>query len=482
MRSYDPVDDRDREPTYRESTFVAGPGQTVRASETVREERVEVTADEGSDETEQIRVEIEETRAEMSGTVDAIQEKLNPATLADQAKEAVREVAEHAAEQAREHAKEAVREATEHAKDAVREATVGRAEHMVSSAGQTAKGVRETVLETIKANPVPAALAGLSLGWLFMNRSSGSSSYQYRGSGAAYPYGTRSTTYPYETRGTAYPYETRQPYYADQDRGAGEGITSKVGETAGQVRETAGQVVNEVGEMAGNVASSAGRAVSGAGDTAGDLGSSILDTITQNPVPAALTGVGLAWLLMNRSSSGQQPYRAHSAEHYWRGDAPGQPSYQTGQSGSGVGGAVGQAQEKAGQVAGQVQDKAGQVAGQVQDTAGQVVGQVQETAGQLVGGAQHQATRLPGRVQRMAQENPLMAGALAVTVGAAVGLAMPETQREDQLLGGTRDNFMRQAKGTAQETVQKVQQVAGEAQQAAQQAAKDAAGEQQLTT
>src|SRR5215212_3410617 len=106
-------------------------------------------------ETEEIRARIEETRAEMSGTIDAIQEKLSPDRL------------------------------KEHAKEMVREATVGRAEDIVSNAGQTAKGFSYDMLETIKQNPLPAALAAVGLGWLFMKNSNNSSQdrsryYQYR--------------------------------------------------------------------------------------------------------------------------------------------------------------------------------------------------------------------------------------------------------------------------------------------------------------
>src|SRR5690349_20490570 len=88
-------------------------------------------------ETEEIRARIEETRAEMSGTIDAIQEKLSPDRL------------------------------KEHAKEAVQEATVGRAEEFVRNAGETAKGFGSDMLETIKQNPLPTALAAIGLGSLF---------------------------------------------------------------------------------------------------------------------------------------------------------------------------------------------------------------------------------------------------------------------------------------------------------------------------
>jgi ElaB/YqjD/DUF883 family membrane-anchored ribosome-binding protein len=85
-------------------------------------------------EVEEIRADIETTRHEMSGTLNELGERLDPAHLMDQAKHNVRE------------------------------ATIGRVE-------ETAKGVSDMVMDTIKRNPVPAALAGAGLALLWANRS-----------------------------------------------------------------------------------------------------------------------------------------------------------------------------------------------------------------------------------------------------------------------------------------------------------------------
>src|SRR3712207_1087798 len=79
-------------------------------------------------EIEHTRTEIERTRADMSETVDAIQERLSPENLKEQAK------------------------------DRVKEATVGRAQEAGSG-----------IVETIRANPLPAALTGIGLGWLLVS-------------------------------------------------------------------------------------------------------------------------------------------------------------------------------------------------------------------------------------------------------------------------------------------------------------------------
>ena len=68
-------------------------------------------------------------------------------------------------------------------------------------------------------------------------------------------------------------------------------------------------------------------------------------------------------------------------------------------------------------------------------------------------------------------------GVAALALGAAVGLVLPQTERENRLMGEARDSLVEKARGVAQETVEKVQAVAGEAQQAV----KDEASKQGLT-
>lgn len=122
-----------------------------------------------SDDPEQIRAEIEQTREQLSGTIDAIQAKLSPDNLKEQALEGV--------EQVRDRVMETARDAAEHAIDHARDRTIGRAEDFVDDA----KGVGYTVIDTIRDNPVPAALAALGIGWLLMEgRNSASQSQSYR--------------------------------------------------------------------------------------------------------------------------------------------------------------------------------------------------------------------------------------------------------------------------------------------------------------
>ena len=91
-----------------------------------------------SDDPAQIRAEIEQTRARMGQTIDQIQERLSPARLKQQTK------------------------------DTIRDATIGKVEEMTNRAEYEVKSWRSKIVQTVKDNPVPAALIGVGLGWLIM--------------------------------------------------------------------------------------------------------------------------------------------------------------------------------------------------------------------------------------------------------------------------------------------------------------------------
>jgi len=94
-------------------------------------------------------INIEQTRVEMSETVDAIQEKLSPAHLAQQSKDVVRD-------------------ATVGMVQDVAGSVVDTAKGVVSRPGSTATQAGSAVAESIKQNPVPVALIGIGLGWLLL--------------------------------------------------------------------------------------------------------------------------------------------------------------------------------------------------------------------------------------------------------------------------------------------------------------------------
>jgi Protein of unknown function (DUF3618) len=92
--------------------------------------------------TDELRAGIHETRAEMSQTINAIQERLSPDHLVSDTK------------------------------DAIKEATVERAKQVAQGASRAAEIARDSfehpgrVVQRVKANPVPAAVMGVAAMWL----------------------------------------------------------------------------------------------------------------------------------------------------------------------------------------------------------------------------------------------------------------------------------------------------------------------------
>lgn len=161
----------------------------------------------------------------------------------------------------------------------------------------------------------------------------------------------------------------------------------------------------------------------------------------QNLLPAALIGIGTAWLLMNRSSRPRTAYWEHDEPAgSWRGAAE--------REGSGAYGAVGTqgtATERVSAMAGRTSERAGELADSARTA-------VRETS-----------RRAQNHLQRAIHENPLAVGAAAAILGAAVGLALPETERENQWMGEARESVLDRAQDLAREAKEKVKQAASDA-------------------
>ncbi len=225
-------------------------------------------------------------------------------------------------------------------------------------------------------------------------------------------------------------------------------------------------------------------------DTARESGYTLLDTLRQNPLPAALAGIGVGWLVMKVRENGQRR-SAYRYGGYQQRYAPGYGGHSTGGYSAQYGGRYGDervtyhgATSSGGSngpsLTDRAQDTMGQVSDKVTGTAQQVGGQIQDQAQQVASQAQYQAYRAKGWFERTMDENPLAIGLVAVAAGALAGMAVPETDQERQWMGPARDQLMDKAQDIAQDTAQKAQRVAQEATNAATNAAKSEAKNQNL--
>ena len=195
--------------------------------------------DEEQTEAAEIRAEIEETREEMGGTLNELGDRLEPGNLVQQAK------------------------------DNVRDATIGRVE-------ETARGMSDMVMDTIKRNPIPSAMAGAGLALLWMNRSNDNGMKRFG--------------------------DDRASRYS----GTGPSIGQKAGEVAGTVGDTVGSAVGTVKDGAGDAVSTVAQGATTAVDEVGWR----LDSFMQaNPLAMGAIAMGagaLAGTLIPESPQEQQ--------------------------------------------------------------------------------------------------------------------------------------------------------------------------------
>lgn len=71
--------------------------------------------------------------------------------------------------------------------------------------------------------------------------------------------------------------------------------------------------------------------------------------------------------------------------------------------------------------------------------------------------SQQQYYRAKDNFSHMAEEQPLLLGALGLAVGSVIGALLPATRREDELMGHTRDDLMARGQRVAREQADQLQ-------------------------
>lgn len=232
------------------------------------------------------------------------------------------------------------------------------------------------------------------------------------------------------------------------------------------------------------------------GSTAG--ASRIWRIAKQHPGPAAVIGVGLAWMLSentkgsdDRTEYGYRPGYAgaygYSGRKGYTGYA-GTTGYETGYAGDydehegRVSSALHSAGDKVSNVAGTAKDAVTGAASTAKDavvdaasTAKDAVIGAKDRVTEAAGTAREKASELSWQAREQAryrtrqarvgfwetmEERPLALGAAAIALGVVAGLMIPSTRKEDELMGETRDRLMERAKEVGGEALEKGKQVA----------------------
>ncbi|HEV2529209.1 MAG TPA: DUF3618 domain-containing protein [Thermomicrobiales bacterium] len=386
--------------------------------------------------------EVQQTREDISETLDAIQEKLAPSRLTDDARDAAVETVDHVVAEARATAQEwsemasvAAMEAVEHALKKIREAFPDLSQQAQHTARETVDHAmaeaRSSATEAVDHALVKAREALPDL------------------TAQAQEAARQAVDHAIAEARLAFPDLTQQAQEA-----AREAVDHAISEAKQAIRELGDQTRAAVRNATiGKVE----RMATTTSETSKSFSSTTVQTIKQNPGPAALAALGLGWLVMNGRSSAKNQSSTSVASG----------TSNSGSLGDGVQNKLGQAQAASGEAVDKVTDTVADASGKVTDALGTAsdkmtnsatvaAGQVQETAIQ----ATNKAKQVPTRLRESIAKNPIPMGLVAAALGTAAAFAVPETRRENALLGETRDNLVGQAQATAQTTIEKVQRVA----------------------
>jgi ElaB/YqjD/DUF883 family membrane-anchored ribosome-binding protein len=257
----------------------------------------------------------------------------------------------------------------------------------------------------------------------------------------------------------------------------------KIESRIGEIRErlSPGQIVDELLSYTKN----------GGQHFAANLG----QTVSNNPLPAALLGISLVWLMSGqgpklsmphsepaRPRSPEYPYatvsggmrrvgHAADAAGDWYSDWEDSTGKRYKAKSNELGHRASEFIDDAGRKFGGFIDETGHRVRDFQDEAGnrfddamgwashtfhdaqhglsQAADQVSQQAQQLGANAQQQVDRTTRMAMDMFRDQPLVAGALAFAAGAAIGAALPHTDQEDQAIGKVSDKVKKQAADAA---------------------------------
>jgi ElaB/YqjD/DUF883 family membrane-anchored ribosome-binding protein len=196
-------------------------------------------------------------------------------------------------------------------------------------------------------------------------------------------------------------------------------------------------------------------------DNGGEFANNLGRSVKENPVPAILTVVGIAWMVASSNRPRSSIADAYD-DRYARDDFNAADFDDTGfedDAGDQKEGLTEKAQRLKAS-AGETLSDAGQRVKSAADRARQKLTGTKQTVSsglrRTSGTAQVQTQRVREGFNSLLSEQPLLLGALGIAVGAAIGAALPSTEQEDRLFGSTRDKALSEVKQRGAESYEQV--------------------------
>jgi hypothetical protein len=188
------------------------------------------------------------------------------------------------------------------------------------------------------------------------------------------------------------------------------------------------------------------------------------DQVVGNPLPVAVIGASLAWLMLgprtgSRATAGAGARR--TANLGADGSAAG-PGFADGVA-STINRAKDAAKDAANQVGGSMRDAAGSMSQSAQQAAGgfrETAGSMADAASRTVSSisestklAGHQTLKTGSTLLDFCREQPLFLAGLGIAVGVLMGGLVPTTETEDRIMGDASDKMKEQAQDLASQYV-----------------------------
>jgi cell division septum initiation protein DivIVA len=280
-------------------------------------------------------------------------------------------------------------------------------------------------------------------------------------------------------------YENRPTHEAEsRDDASLDRLESDIAVTRERMRDDLGQLGDRLSpqHLKAEAKARVREAAYGAADTmkenTREAGSRFAFAVRENPIPTAMVGVGLSWLAM-KAFRGERRYETYESGYAGRYDYGRTYSYgrdypygpytavgesETEERGS-MGARVGEAREKiadaASSAVGTMKEKASalgerasELAGTTRERAGELASTTRERAGSLrsnlSGQASLRARQARSGFDRGLSQNPMAMALGALVLGLTAGLLIPETERENEMLGPTRDRLLERGRDVAE--------------------------------
>lgn len=179
----------------------------------------------------------------------------------------------------------------------------------------------------------------------------------------------------------------------------------------------------------------------------GDLSRNFVSSVTQNPVPALMTAVGVLWMMYGQNHPGArvQPYSSLGRDDDWGEQASASygvdPDYGTGSSTSSGSSKTQQLKDRATHFKDDLKRSAHDTRARASSKTHELSENMHARGSHIKDSAQQRAQQVSNGFNYMVREQPLALGAIGIALGSLLGASMPVSERERVAAEKTRERL-----------------------------------------